>query len=366
MAAALLLAAALVTQGTAGETAKTEEWNVGGVVYRDVRVRQVTPGSVLILHRNGLAQLSLADLSPDLQARFNYDPDQAHAWEARAGAELAATSAARQALERQRDAAGREAATARANPAAGEIKGDVPLYELVDLRPVYQKHGLYLRNQGRRPSCAVFAIVGALEYEIARRRGRVEPLSEEFLIWAARSLQPDIPLDDGFHFGEVLSALQNYGIPRQVTMRNTFGRSMDSIQPTPEAISEATLLRRVIPVWIRANDRLLVHRLVNQLNQGTPVVVGLKWPNWRTLEHTALLSEQTPMHEAGHAVTLVGYKSAHGSPESIVFIFRNSYGVRWGSGGHGYVTVDYLRKNLIQAFYLTLPDEKKAAVAQAN
>ncbi len=352
-----------VLTSTSAVAATGETWEVQGKTYADVRVRQVTDGTVMILCSSGLVQLDLAKLPGQLQVRFGYDEEKARRWRANADAGLASSQDTKRRIEAQRTAAAKQTTLVRTSPGAVEIKGPVPLHDSVDLRPIYQQNGLYLRNQGRRPSCAVFAIVGALEYEIARRRGRAEPLSEEFLIWAARRLQPDIPLDDGFHFSEVLSALQSFGIPRQATMHNSFGKSMEDIHPSPEALSEAPMLHSVVPVWIRANDPLLTQRLVTKLNEATPVVIGLKWPNWKSLEHTALLSEQQPMHDSGHAVTLIGYKSDHGNPASIVFLFRNSYGVQWGSGGYGYVTVDYLRRNIIESFYLTLPDESGVVAA---
>lgn len=342
-----------------------ETWEVAGVTYTDVHVKEVTPATVMIRHSSGLAQLDLATMDEHFQIRFEYSEEKAAQWKRDAAANLAFTTDSRRRLESKRASEGRKIALARTTPGSADLPASIPLHVSVDLRPIYQQQGLYLRNQGRRPSCSVFAIISALEYEVARRRGTSEPLSEEFLIWAARRLQPGIPLDDGFHFEEVLSALQSFGVPRQTTMRNTFGRSMDEIEPSPEALSEAPMLHSVVPVWIRARDPLLVQRIILRLNDATPVVVGLNWPNWRTLEHTALLSEQHPLDGAGHAVTLVGYKCPDGNPENLVFIFRNSYGIRWGDGGCGYVTTAYLQKNLITAFTLTLPEDR-APVASSQ
>lgn len=337
--------------------AAAETWEVAGVTYSNVRVGEVTRGSVTIFHAGGITQLELAKLPPALQARFGFDPTAAQRWQQESAIALAASSETQRRNEEQRDAAGRRAARTRAASATPDVTGPVAVYPAVDLRPVYRQHGLYLRDQGRRPSCSVFAIVSALEYEIARRQGHADPLSEDYLIWATRKLQADIPIDDGFHFEEVISALQSYGIPRHQTMPNTFGKKMEDIEPTPAALSEAPALRSVIPVWIRADDPKLLERIVTRLNQQTPIVLGLRWPHWRALEHTALLSDQAPLEGAGHAVTLIGYKCPeNGGPEDIVFMFRNSWGVRWGAGGCGYVTTGYLRQQIITAFYLTLPD----------
>lgn len=71
-----------------------------------------------------------------------------------------------------------DAAPARPETAA-------PLPSTVDLRPEFEKWGLPPRNQGRRPTCSVFTIAGALELAVARQEKRGERLSVEFLNWAA-------------------------------------------------------------------------------------------------------------------------------------------------------------------------------------
>ena len=363
IAAAITFAFVLIFAPVRTSAASGETWDVQGTSYINVRVREVTGGSVTIFHSGGITQIDLARLPPELQSRFGYDTDKAQAWKQSTDAGLAETVQTKRRTEDQQTASVRRDAEAIRKVIASDVAGPVTLYPEVDLRPFYTKNGLYLKDQGRRASCSVFAIVSALEYEIARRRGHAEPLSEEFLVWAARRLQPDIPIDDGFHFEEVLSALQNFGIPRQKSMPNTFGKRVEELAPGPEALSEAPQLRTVVPVWIRANDPRLLERIVARLNEATPVVIGLRWPHWRTLERNAYVSDQVPLEGAGHAVTLIGYRSSNGNPESIAFLFRNSWGVRWGSGGCGYVSAKYVREQIITAFYLTLPGEPAIAAA---
>jgi hypothetical protein len=237
----------------------------------------------------------------------------------------------------------------RANPEQVEFR------EEVDLRPFYMDQGLYLKNQGRRPSCSIFAVVGALEYESAQRTGKAEPLSEEFLIWATRQIQPGIPIDDGYHFAEVMTALQTYGVPPQELVPNTFGKNIDTIVPSDEAIASAEIHRSVIPVWFRRDDPQLVERVVGALNQGHPVIIGVRWPHFRTLETNNLLRDQVPVNAGGgHAVTLVGYRNSGGTADETTFIFRNSYGPTWGMGGCGFMAASYLRKNAIAALFLNV------------
>lgn len=359
-----VLAGVPALRGAAGG----ETWTVGEKTYRAVRVREVTPAMVTIFHAGGVAQLELAGLPAELQTRFHFDAGAAAAANQQARADLLATAQRqREHLARAREAGRREDSPVLGLPAGGLARATPPaltdLRESVDLRPLYREHKLTFKDQGKRPSCAVFALVSAYELEVARRTGRSEPLSEEFLIWAVHALQPGIPLDDGFHFSEVLAAFQHHGVPRLSLMPNTFGRSVQDIQPPPEAIHDASTRRAIVPIWLRPDDPAIVLRIAEILNAGTPVVVGLRWPHWRTLEATHLLRDQQPLENSAHAVTIVGYRCPGGRPEDVVFTFRNSYGLAWGLAGHGFVASSYLQRHLTAALYLTLPEQPHLAAA---
>ena len=45
-----------------------------GVEYRNVKVVRVEPDSLIIQHDDGMARVPLFDLSPEIQARFAFDP----------------------------------------------------------------------------------------------------------------------------------------------------------------------------------------------------------------------------------------------------------------------------------------------------
>jgi hypothetical protein len=59
---------------------RAEDWTTrDGQVYHDVKVLDVKPDYVTILHHDGGGRVALADLPADLQKRFNYDPAKAKA-----------------------------------------------------------------------------------------------------------------------------------------------------------------------------------------------------------------------------------------------------------------------------------------------
>ena len=55
---------------------------------------------------------------------------------------------------------------------------------------------------------------------------------------------------------------------------------------------------------------------------------------------------------SGHAVTIVGYENKTGAIKDTVFIFKNSWGVKWGAGGYGFASYDYLERNLAETALL--------------
>ena len=343
--------------------------SVGPRTYTHVVVRSVTARSLSFTHDGGLASVALRDLSPELQARFGYDAATAAQADQRiAEAQAADARRVRDELQRNERAAAAKRVVSLQSKYEQLIQsfGTAPvLRQEVDLRQEFFKLDLAVKNQGRRPSCSVFAIVSALEFLNAQLSGKSEKLSEEYLIWATRKVtqraapetadgapagdEADIK-DEGFSLDHVVSALRGYGIPLQSNMPNTFGTSMGDIAtPAPEIIEEARARRRVFVQRVPGRDAsAMVANFVHILNAGIPIPVGLRWPHYRTLRN-GYLHQQPPILDYSHAVTIVGYQCKTGQLEDAVFIFKNSYGSYWGQGGYGFVTAHYLGKNLLGA-----------------
>ncbi len=334
---------------------------VGNTTYHQVVIRSVNVRTLMITHSGGMASIRLHDLSPEWQARFHYD----------ALAEAAADEAVKTAPPPA-------PVVHRAKPPAAKAQSKIDALLLkfgqpatvqteVDLRPRFFELELGVKSQGSRPSCAVFAIVSALEFQNAELAGKVEKFSEEYLIWAVRKTTRRLPApssaaaegaaepdyqDEGFALGEVVAALRTYGIPLQASMPNTFGSRMDAIgDPAPGIVQEARNHQRVFVQQLPGRDRAtLLNNLIQALNAGVPIAVGMSWPGTRVVN--GYIGNQKGAPDRGHAVTIVGYKSATGRIEDAYFIFKNSWGPRWGQGGYGTVTYAYLRNYLNDAILL--------------
>jgi hypothetical protein len=323
----------------------------------------------VIAHSGGMASIRLRDLPPGLQSRFGYNP----------AAELAADEALQRAGEM---AAGTHPQEPSVQAPARQTEFDSKFDELlhrfgqkpeikseINLRPRFIELGLGVRDQGYRPSCAVYAVVSALEYQNAEATGQVEWFSEEYLIWATRKTlnQPARPAvsaggsanpsddgeDEGFSLTDVVTALRAYGIPTMASMWTNGVRKMaDGEEPLPALVEQARNYRRVFVHLVPGHDTAAqIDNIIHALNAGVPVPIGLAWPNNRAILN-GILSEQVPMQGAGHAVTLVGYRNSGGAVEGTTFFFRNSFGSSWGQGGYGRVTYSYLRNHLLDAVLL--------------
>jgi hypothetical protein len=363
--ALLALSISVLSPARADDTirpgARFESLPAGKVTYQNVVVRSVSVHSVVISHAGGMASVLLRDLAPEWQARFHYDPAADAAAEAQANRPPAPVVAK---------------PPARSHSSNGE-SGMVNLLQQfghpatvltdVDLRPKFYAFGLGgPDNQGRRPSCAIFAVVTALEFENAMRTGRGQKLSEEYLIWATRKTVQRTPVapagggaaaaddaDDGFSLTEVVNSLRAYGIPLQSSMPTNLDRKITEIaDPPAEVVKESQKRHQVFAHELPGRDPATrINNLVHALNAGVPVPIGLAWPNYRSLRN-GYLSAQKPMQNAWHAVTLIGYHCDTGRIEDTYFIFKNSWGKEWGQDGCGTVTYRYLSNNLVDAVLL--------------
>jgi hypothetical protein len=347
------------------------ELQIGLKTYREVRVRSVNPSTLVFSHAEGLASIPLKTLSPDLQARFGYNAEAAALHEHRLAQARDEAELKRRRIPVSVAAPPESSEDSRFGPLLRNFGQPVQIEtDGVDLRPQFAE--LTPKNQGRRPSCSVFAVVGALEYQLAEQSGQVEKLSEDYLIWATQKTLNRLPTpldsgedddatahyaqrDQGFALQEVVMALRGYGVPAQSSMPNTFGTGMREIAtPEPDVIAEARNRCRVHVHSLPGRDNpTRIVNILHALNARIPVPIGLRWPHGSTIR-AGFLHTQEPVAGYSHAVTLIGYKSKSGGLEDTLFIFRNSYGARWGGGGFGVVSAVYLNRWLLDAVVLEI------------
>ncbi|MCH6257789.1 C1 family peptidase [Puniceicoccaceae bacterium K14] len=325
-----------------------------------MRIKELNDSSIVIFHSAGIAQLELKDLPDELKSDLNYDEERDHA--------------RREILAKQVQERLIKQPTSDPKPRSNEESGNLmslfgspPVVQNnVDFRPIYSSLELGTRNQGSRPSCAVFAMVSAIEYLRAKRTGVTEKFSEEYLIWAVLQTlgrgvnglngHQESGFDIGFTLLEVAQALRAYGIPLRSQMPYSLFGGMNTDHSPSDAVIESARERSKISAYLvpgRSNSTKIAN-IIHALNGDKPIVIGLAWPHYNKLAKTALLRKQTPLQGAGHAVTLVGYRCETGRLEDTSFIFRNSWGRDWGAGGYGVIRYEYLEKYLNSALLMEL------------
>ncbi len=335
------------------------ELRVGKDVYYNVHIVKVTPVSVVITHRDGIGSIPLADLPADLQKKLGYSPARA-----------AAENARRQAVNDARKIQANEAPGDKRPPqlTAQQILerfGQPPkIYAEVNMQPRFDQLGIGAKNQGARPSCAIFAMVSALEYQSAPPDGTAPEYSEEYLIWATLKVlgkagmsvpkDQDATLDIGFALEEVAEAIRAYGIALAGELPYQFKMSDPHIvEPAPDIIERA---KKRIPTngyFITGREPAAqLANIIQVLDAGVPVVAGVKWPEQKAFDDNVLLDTQPSQENGGHAILLVGYRTKTGKLDDLEFLFKNSYGEKWGERGYGLASFRYMQKNLQDALFL--------------
>jgi hypothetical protein len=226
----------------------------------------------------------------------------------------------------------------------------------VDLRPVFDQRGLVRRTQGKRNTCSVFTVVGALEFAAARQQHHGERLSVEFLNWAANRIVGENR--DGGFFSDLWRGYGVYGICPEKSMPYR-ARFDPALAPTPEALAEAKqcLALGLEHHWIKEWDvktgltEEQFSVVKRTLAQGWPVCAGLRWPSKPEWSHGVLQMCPADAVYDGHSVLLVGYRDNARQPGGGTFLFRNSS----NGGRDGAMPYIYARTYMNDALWIECP-----------
>ena len=129
--------------------------------------------------------------------------------------------------------------------------------------------------------------------------------------------------------------------------------------PSPAALADARQQsNRWQTHWIkrwdlkRPLDEAQIRAIKEALAHGHPVACGLRWP--KVLKGPELIEVPPPgAVEDGHSIALVGYTDG-AKDNGGAFIFRNSWGPKWGNGGYGTLSYAYVRAYANNVLWLEL------------
>jgi hypothetical protein len=222
-----------------------------------------------------------------------------------------------------------------------------------DLRPSLEAFGILPRVQGSRGCCSVFALTQAIEFAFAKREGKCQRLSVEFLNWASNRATGDTA--DGGFFSDLWTGFATYGICLEEAMPYRADYSA-GIEPSAAARTDAEA-RRTSGLrihWIKrwdpnrgVTDNEL--RLIREtLAGGWPVSGGFLWPKNQVWKEGVLQMCPRDHVRDGHSVLLVGYRDDPHLPGGGVFLIRNTA----GPSRDGLITYEYMKAYMNDAVWV--------------
>jgi len=237
----------------------------------------------------------------------------------------------------------------------------------VDLRHAFEKWDLTPRVQGKRNTCSVFTVAGAMEYATANKTGRTPRVSVEFLNWASNQAVRDN--DDGSFFSDLWRGFTIYGAcPEQdMPYQDKFDPNR---APSEEAKDHARQMHEVglqlhwIKPWNPNTGLTDAHlaAIKRVLRQQWPVCGGFRWPKQVKWKDDVL--EMAPPEGVfdGHSVLLVGCRDDPQQPGGGTFLFRNSN----NNGRDGWMTYEYARAYMNDAVWIDYEKEDGSASASTS
>ncbi|HNS19938.1 MAG TPA: DUF2961 domain-containing protein [Sedimentisphaerales bacterium] len=239
-----------------------------------------------------------------------------------------------------------------------------PLADSIDLRPAFEKWQLARRVQGKRNTCSVFTVTGAIEYAMASQTGHTPRLSVEFLNWASNQAAHDA--DDGSFFSDLWRGFSAYGACPEEDMpyQDTFDASRapsDQAKERARQLHGAGLRLHWIKLWdpnTGLTDREVV-AIKRVLNRHWPVCGGFRWPKKVRRQDDVLGMEPPEGVFDGHSVLLVGYRDDPQQPGGGMFLFRNSN----NNGRDGWMTYEYARAYMNDAVWIDDEPDHQTTVA---
>lgn len=224
--------------------------------------------------------------------------------------------------------------------------------DAIDLRPEFLVRGLPPRLQGKRPTCSVFTMTGAIEYAAAGQRGAGTPLSVEFLNWATNRARGRE--EDGGFFSDIWAGCAAHGVCPEADhpYQATFDAALQPGEPARKAAAQVRALGLTfhwIKEWDPETGLTPAHlaEITATLRRGWPVCGGFRWPKKPDWQEGVL--QMCPPEEVfdGHSVLLVGCREDAQHPDGV-FLLRDS----GAHGPDGCLPVEYVRAYMNDAAWV--------------
>jgi C1A family cysteine protease len=200
-----------------------------------------------------------------------------------------------------------------------------------------------LSHQGTLGSCVGNAVADSFEIlKGLEDPSRVEQVSRLFIYYNARVYIQETNKDAGSHISHALDSMTKLGACRESTW--PYDPNKVLMQPPLEAYREANdnTLTYFYQITSTGDERLIDVEAAIRANH--PVIfgtrIGSEFQNFFGGEKVFGIPSDDV---GGHAMVITGVRvNAQGKKE---FYIRNSWGDRWGNGGHAWFSSEYIAWN---------------------
>jgi hypothetical protein len=190
----------------------------------------------------------------------------------------------------------------------------------------------HVRDQGTRPTCIACAVSDAH----AHAHGLGHGLSAEYLFYAGLKRVPSLNPAKGLTLGAADLALRGDGQP------NEHEWPYQAKTPSPWAPPTLTTL------WYGGLNPCAAHQVVDALQAGFPVVLGLKLVlGFNRVQRSPYIINAAGAPTVSHSVLGVGLGSSIAGGTIDLLLLRNSWGPGWGYNGHAWLPLSFLATNFI-------------------
>lgn len=227
-------------------------------------------------------------------------------------------------------------------------------------------HGVDLRpkcppvwHQGTMSSCTAHAVAAAFEFAVTKQGLPDFSPSRLFIWYHARQKASDINAvlkDCGSYIRDAIKSLDvkvygvcsemdwDYEVAPSNQQTHFFSLGARAAVKPPNSAYRNAHDHTAAKYWAIQNDTNALNNLINCLDQGWPVVLGMKtFGMLRTAKLDMPKAADLKQSDQGHSVLIVGYIPST-QPTQGRFIVRNSWGVTWGDKGYFTMPYDFALK----------------------
>lgn len=208
-----------------------------------------------------------------------------------------------------------------------------------------------VKDQGSLGSCVAFAVAALKEWQEQRefkiklklagaylRSGWFFDVSEQWIYYMSKKIDP-WPNQEGTSIRYAMKVLHKVGAPDE----RAWGYN-DESEGDSQSWSKSSSRWQLISSYYRIEG---INELKAALSK-SPVPIGVGcFEEMPRVGSNGIIPDPTSRSRSlgGHAVCAVGYDDAQG-----LIKFKNSWSVKWGQDGYGYLSYDYINKYLWDAW----------------